>query len=177
MSPALRRLSLVLHVTTSVDWLGTVAAFLALAANGLVSESPQVVRAMYLGMEVATWWMIGPLAGASLATGLVMSLGTAWGLFRHYRVIAKLLLSFAATGLLLLHTGPIGLVARVAAGRTLQGDEPHDVRVQLVLDAGAAIVVLLAATVLSIYKPKGVTPYGWRQLLDERAVTLDPTAR
>lgn len=35
---------------------------------------------------------------------------------------------------------------------------------QLIADAVAALLVLLAATILSIYKPRGVTPYGQRIL-------------
>jgi hypothetical protein len=29
--------------------------------------------------------------------------------------------------------------------------------------AGAALLVLLVATVVSIYKPRGLTQYGWRK--------------
>lgn len=36
------------------------------------------------------------------------------------------------------------------------------VRLQLVADAGAALAALLVATVLSVYKPRGLTKYGHR---------------
>jgi hypothetical protein len=35
-------------------------------------------------------------------------------------------------------------------------------RVQLVADAGAAILALLVATVLSVFKPRGLTRHGQR---------------
>lgn len=38
------------------------------------------------------------------------------------------------------------------------------VRVQLVFDAAAALLVLLAATILSVYKPWGLTGFGRRKL-------------
>jgi hypothetical protein len=168
VTPALRRLALTTHVTVSVGWLGAVASFLALAIAGLASGRPELVRGAYLAMEMTTWFVIVPLSAASLSTGLIVSLGTSWGLFRHYWVLAKLLLTVAATGLLLLHTGPIGVAADVAARRALGDGELGRLRIQLVADAGAAIIVLLTATALSVYKPRGVTPYGWRRQIDER---------
>ena len=166
MPPGVRKLALTAHVTSSVGWLGSVAAFLALAIAGLNSKDPQLVRAAYLAMELTTWFVIVPLSVASLVTGLVQSLGTTWGLFRHYWVLVKLLLTVLATIILLVHTQPISYVADVAAATTLSSTDLGQVRVQLVADAVAALVVLLGATVLSIYKPRGVTRYGWRKERD-----------
>jgi DMSO/TMAO reductase YedYZ heme-binding membrane subunit len=71
------------HVVSSVGWLGGVAVFLALSVAGVTSEDPQVVRAAYIAMESIGWLVLVPLSLASLLTGLVQSLGTKWGLFRH----------------------------------------------------------------------------------------------
>ena len=84
MPPSLRKLALTLHVTASVGWIGAVAAFLALAVVGLTSSDAPTVRGAYLVMEPAARLILLPLAYASLVTGLVQSLGTSWGLFRHY---------------------------------------------------------------------------------------------
>jgi hypothetical protein len=91
MAPRLRKFTLTAHVAFSVGWLGAVAGFLALAVAGLTSQDAQTVRAAYLAMELTAWFVIAPLSLASLLTGLVQSLGTTWGLFRHYWVVAKLL--------------------------------------------------------------------------------------
>jgi len=166
MRAGLRRLALTAHVTSSVGWMGAVACFLALAVVGLTGREDQAVRAAYVAMKTTTWAVIVPLCLASLVTGLVESLGTPWGLFRHYWVVAKLVLTALATAVLLAHTQPIGLLAHAAARATLTGDL-HGIRVQLLVDAAAALFVLLVATVLAVYKPRGTTPYGWR--MDERA--------
>jgi len=163
MSPGLRRLALTTHVTASVGWAGAVAAFLALAVGGLISQQAQTVRAAYLVMELITWSVIVPLSLGSLLTGLVSSLGTAWGLFRHYWIMAKLLLTVFATILLLAHTRPISRVAGLAAERILSSADLRQVRIQLVADAGAALLVLLVNTTLGVYKPRGMTQYGWRK--------------
>ncbi|HEU0079499.1 MAG TPA: hypothetical protein VFQ76_17715 [Longimicrobiaceae bacterium] len=172
MTPRLRKLALTAHVASSVGWLGAVASFLALAVAGLTSPDAQVVRAAYVATEVTTWLVIVPLSVAALLTGLVQSLGTPWGLFRHYWVLAKLVLTLVATLLLLLHTQPIGYVAGVAAETTLSGGDLRGLRIQLVADAGAALLVLLVATALSVYKPRGMTRYGWRKQRELRAVPV-----
>jgi hypothetical protein len=57
---------------------------------------------------LTTWIVIVPLSLAALLTGVVQSLGTPWGLFRHRWIVAKLALTVVATVLLLVHTQPIG---------------------------------------------------------------------
>jgi hypothetical protein len=166
MPPLARKIALVVHVACSVGWLGAVVAFFALAAVGLLRgaqvDSAHVVRGAYVACSVITWWVIVPLAFASLASGVVQALGTTWGLFRHWWVVIKLVLTVGATALLMLHTQPIDAVADAAAQAPLAPLALHDMRVQLLVDAGAAIVVLLVNTALSIIKPRGMTRYGRR---------------
>ncbi|WP_225884473.1 hypothetical protein [Streptomyces sp. fd1-xmd] len=150
-------------MTASLGWFGSVAAFLALALAGLTSSSPETVRAAYVAMEVVGWFVIVPLSIATLVTGVVQSLGTVWGLMRHYWVIAKLLITVVATVLLLVHMQPVGHLADAAARAALVGGELEGMRIQLVADAGAAIVVLLTAAGLSVFKPRGMTRYGIRR--------------
>ncbi|MFD4248047.1 hypothetical protein ACFWP3_41720 [Streptomyces sp. NPDC058525] len=161
--PRLRKLALTLHVTSSVGWLGAVAAFLALAVAGLTSGAPQTVRGAYLAMDVVGWYVIVPFSVASLLTGVVQSFGTVWGLLRHYWVIAKLLITVVATVLLLVHMQPVGHLADAAARAALAGGELQAMRIQLIADAGAALLVLLTAAALSVFKPRGVTRYGRRR--------------
>jgi hypothetical protein len=84
MSPAARKFVLVAHVTSSVGFLGAVVAFLALAVVGLTGDDARSVQAAYVTMAMVTWYVIVPLNVAALLTGLIQSLGTAWGPFRHY---------------------------------------------------------------------------------------------
>jgi len=164
MTPRLSKFTLTTHVTASVGWLGAVGAFLALAIGGVTSDDAQLVGAAYVTTEFITWFVIVPLSFAALLTGILQSLGTTWGLFRHYWVVAKLAVTVIATGLLLVHTQAIGLVARAAAAHDLAIDELHGLRVQLIADAAAGVVALLITTTLSIYKPWGLTAYGERHL-------------
>lgn len=135
--------------------------FLALAGLGLRSEDPVTVRGVYLVMEHAAWLTLMPLAFATLATGLVMSLGTSWGLFRHYWVVFKLVITVFATIVLLIYMQTFRHMAAVAAdtGTDLGLVRNPSPLVHSVL----ALVVLVIATVLAIYKPQALTPYGRRK--------------
>src|SRR5262245_66557568 len=84
MPPRLRRFMLTVHIMCSVGWCGTVVVFLALAILGVTSHDAQRVRSAYLVMAPTAWWVLVPLALASLATGLIEGGGTTWGLLEHW---------------------------------------------------------------------------------------------
>jgi hypothetical protein len=166
MTPRVRKFALTVHVVSSVGWLGAVSAFLALAINGLTRQDVQTIRAVYPSMELIGWFVIVPCSFAALATGVIQSLGTEWGLFRHYWIVAKLLLTIGATLLLLLHIEPVSRASGLVAGTLLNADF-RPLQIRLVIDAGLALLVLLVVTTLSVYKPWGMTPYGRRQLHEQ----------
>jgi hypothetical protein len=161
MRPGLRKLALTAHVASSVGWLGAVVAFLALAIVGFTSEDAQTVRGAYLVMEPAGWFVLVPLALASLVTGLVQALGTTWGVFRHYWVVFKLLINLFATIVLLMYMQTLGSLADLAADARADLDAVRSP--SPLLHAAAALGLLLTATVLAVYKPRGVTPFGRRR--------------
>ncbi len=163
MKPGLRKFALTAHVTFSVGWFGAVAGFLALSIAGLASQDPQRVRATYFAMDLTNWFVILPLAFASFFTGLVSSLGTRWGLFQYYWVLVKLLITILATLILLIHTPQISLLGGAAAKQADPGAELNQLQLQMVVASGAALVVLVVLTALSVYKPRGLTRYGYRK--------------
>ena len=171
MTPRVRKFALTAHIISSVGWLGAVAVFLAHAILGVSSQDIQTVRAVYLVMEPAAWFVLVPLAFASLLTGLFQSLGTTWGLFRHYWVLAKLLLTVLVTIVLLLKMELIGYVAGAAAEATLSSADLRAARTELVIHAAGGLLVLLVPVALSLYKPRGMTRYGWRKQHEQRALS------
>lgn len=114
MQPGLRKAALVGHVTSSVGWLGAVAAFLVLAVVALHTADAATSRSLYVAMEVLGKAVLLPLAVASLVTGLVQSLGTPWGLFRHWWVIVKLALAVMSTLVLVAYTTTLTALADAA---------------------------------------------------------------
>lgn len=123
-------------------------------------------------MEPAAWLVLVPLAFASLLTGIIQSLGSMWGLFRHYWVLFKLLINIFATIVLLMYTQTLGYLADIAAQATLSSDDLGLLRTpSVVIHSVLALLVLLVATTLAVYKPRGVTPYGRRKQHERRAVS------
>ena len=176
MTPSIRYLALSVHLALSVGWIGSVAAYMALDIAAATSHDTQTLRAAYFGMDLIAGSVIVPLAVASLLTGLVMSLGTRWSLFRHWWVLIALLLTVFATIVLVVETGTIRSFAAVAADPTASSHDLRGLGSTLVHSVGGT-VVLLVVLVLNVYKPRGLTPYGWRKQRAERgAADLVPGA-
>lgn len=168
MSPSLRKLALTAHVTSTVGWLGAIVGFLALATAALTSQDIQLVRGAYLVMELTGWYVLVPLCVASLATGLIMSLGTPWGLFRHYWVLVKFVITILAAIILFMYTQTLDQLGALARDTTLSVDQLRNP--SPVLHSGLAVLALLVNTTLSIYKPKGMTRHGRRKQREQRTV-------
>jgi putative copper export protein len=168
---ALSRLVLTAHIITSVGWLGAVMAYLALDIVASASEDIAAVRAAYFGMDLSIRLVIVPLAIASVLIGTVNALTSSWGLFRHYWVLVKLLLTIFATVILLLEVQNVTYMAELASTsadpRTLPGSLLHSI---------GGLVVLITVAVLSVYKPKGLTPRGWRKQLRSNGGAVQRTS-
>ena len=153
----LRRATLAAHIVCSVGWLGAAAAYLALGIAAAVSRDMQIVRAAWIGMELTGWFVIVPLACLAFLSGLLLSLGTPWGLFRHYWVIIALPLTALSLVVLLLHMPSVSAAAALARtaddvfASQLGGDVVHP---------AVGLVVLVVVTVLNVHKPAASPPTG-----------------
>ena len=163
MASGLRKHVLTVHILYSVGWVGAVLAFLVLAIVGVTTPENQLVGGIYASLRTLIWFVIVPLSVLSLITGVVQSLGTPWGLLRYYWVIAKLLLTSGAIVLLSVHTQVVDRTAAEALSHAgMTGGTMDQLRVQLVVDSAAALVVLVLITVLGTVKPRGTTPFAER---------------
>lgn len=160
MGKGLRKLLLSVHLTFSVGWIGAVVAYLGLGLGAATSSDTQTVRSAWTAMELVGWYVLVPLAVLSLSTGIVLALGTKWGLFRYYWVVISFVLTLVSTVVLILHMPAVSTtadVARVSSGTALEelgGDLLHP---------GVGLVILLVVQALNLYKPPGMTRYGWRK--------------
>ena len=160
----MRKLTLAVHLTVSIGWIGAVCAYLVLAFAIPVSGDPATARAAWTGMELVGWYAIAPMAVLSWVTGVVLALLTRWGLFRHYWVLISFLGTTILTTVLLLHLPDVTAAARASRNPSTghvvtSSDIPH---------ALIGLILLIGILVLNIYKPAGLTRYGWRK---QRPVT------
>lgn len=100
-------------------------------------------------MEFIGWFVIVPFSLAALLSGLVQSLGTRWGLFRHWWVLTKFVLTVFAVVILFQHMRDVSRLALMAKGTKLSN---ADLRPELIHSAGG-LLVLLVAMALSVFKP------------------------
>jgi hypothetical protein len=159
MGPRLRKLVLTTHVVFAVGWIGAVAAYLVLVLTALTSDSVETVRAAFIAMELLYFALV-PLAAVALLTGLAQALGTNWGLFRHYWVLAKFALTVTAVTVMLLNLDNVTAHADHVL-HSPAAEFPgagHQLR-----HAVGGLFILLVAAILGLYKPRAVTRYGRRK--------------
>lgn len=172
MGPRLRKLALSVHLTVSIGWIGSVVAYLALGLAALTTDDDLTLRAAWIAMDLTGWYVIVPLAVASVITGLIMSLGTKWGLLRHYWVLYSFIITVVAAAVLLLHMPDVSQLANVAREGATGAEGEHllgQLRSGDLLHPTLGLVVLLTVQILNIYKPTGMTRYGRSMQRSEQA--------
>ncbi|MFL6054718.1 MAG: hypothetical protein ACJ72W_17620 [Actinoallomurus sp.] len=159
MPPRVRKVVTVVHVISSVGWLGLTLCLLTLGTTALVSDDPVLVRSIYRAMKVLGDVLIIPVTLTALLTGLLLALGTRWGLFRHYWVITKFGLTLLAAAASIFE-----LRARFHEAASLVAQHPTGpvsamhmgaLRATLVVAPTVALCVYVANVTLSIFKPWG----------------------
>jgi hypothetical protein len=157
---ASHKVALTAHVLSSVGWFGVavLVAFCGVAAS--VTGDPSLPVAFYRTMQTALWISI-PAGIVAVITGVVLSLGTKWGIVRHWWVVAKIVIAIAV---IVTDSTIIASAASTAASTGAASSPLRDGTI-------AHCIVLAGATALSVFKPKGRTPYG------RRLVTETPAAR
>lgn len=153
-----RRASLVVHVAASASWLGLTLGLLALGVTATTTGSAVTVEASVRAMKLFADWLLLPVAFLTLLSGLLLSLGTVWGLARHRWVYTKFWLTLATTTatVFALRPGVNSAVTAVAGGGPLP--DAGDVLFGPVVSLSAYVFM----TVISILKPWGLTRRGRR---------------
>ncbi|WP_212912823.1 DUF2269 domain-containing protein [Streptomyces sp. TS71-3] len=171
-----RRALLVVHTASSVGWLGLTLGLLALGITAAASDSPEVAEASYRSMKVFADWVNIPVALLSLVSGVVLSLGTPWGLARHRWVYTKFWMTLAATGLTIFALRP---EINRAAQQAIAG-QPVTSTVDLVIAPSVALATYGFMTAISVLKPWGLTKRGRKLRAGARkpvdVTVLRPTA-
>lgn len=178
MTPQLRKFALATHVILSVGWIGAVAAYLVLVVSAMASPEMHTLRAAWIAMDLIGRYAIVPSAVAAVLTGLVMSLASPWGLFRHSWVLVSFVLTCFAAVVLLQHMPTVVAFARLAAaaaGAADAADLRNGLRGEL-LHAGVGLLLLAGIAALNVYKPAGLTAYGRRRVAQDASRSRDSAA-
>ena len=151
---------LAVHLTVAVGWIGSVITFLVVVVVAMRSDDGDL-RSAWTALDWMADFAIVPLALLAFVSGIVLAVGTPWGLFRHYWVTISLALTTVAVAVLLSNVQTVDHYAALARRGEL-GSLRDGLRTELV-HAGAGLCVLLVVQVLNLYKPRGLTRYGLRK--------------
>lgn len=147
---------LVLHVLTSVGWFGMAVAVVFFWITAKATTDQGLARALYLTIARLPWLTV-PAGLAAIVTGGLLGLGTRYGLMKYWWVVIKIL---------------IAAIVVITDG-TLTGDLAYAAAVNhtsepvLYGSTTAHAVVLVLASVLSVFKPPGLVP--WTRARSSRA--------
>lgn len=156
LSRPARRASVVVHVVASASWLGLSLGLLALAVTAITTGSAVTAEASVRAMKLFADWLLLPAAFLTLLTGLLLSLGTPWGLARHRWVYVKFWLTLATITATAFALRP-GLGATVTAvAETGSVPDTTDIVMGPIVSLSAYVFM----TVISILKPWGLTRRG-----------------
>jgi hypothetical protein len=153
-----RKTTLVTHIVSGIGWLGIDVVLLVLAVTGLTSNDRATVAACYQAMGLFVIPTLLPAGLICLASGILLGLGSKYGLLRYWWVAIKLVLNIVLTVLVLVLLRPrIGEAAHIGRELTtgLALDALGRLPVDLVFPPAVSIAALTFATVLAVYKPWG----------------------
>jgi len=159
-----------LHVGIGVGWLGLSLGMLTLSLTGLLTSSAAVRHAAYEIFHIFDLAIVIPSVVLTIVTGLVLSLGTPWGLIKYRWVLAKFMISLSIPATAVIQSKWV----RELAARTVDpAAEPGTLGVLLTVVVGCYSVLLWTATALSILKPWGRTRWGHRYSAREAGPARD----
>jgi hypothetical protein len=104
-----RRVVLLVHLATSLGWLGADVVLGVLAVTGFVSDDPALVAACYTALHVFAVPVLLALGLGSLGSGLLLGLASRWGVVRTTWVLVKLVINLVLVALV-----PVLLQPRLA---------------------------------------------------------------
>jgi hypothetical protein len=155
----MRRSLLIAHIAVSVSWLGLTVGLLTLGIAAFLTGDPAMAHIATGAMKIFGDWLVAPVALLSLLSGLVLALGTPWGLARHRWVWTKFWLTLIATSLSIFSLRPD--ISEAASTGVVDID--------LVIAPSVATATYLFIIAISVLKPWGLTGRGRRLRTEARS--------
>ena len=150
-----RRAVLTVHILGAGAWIGIDVVLGVLVFTALLTSSTATEALCYQALELFAVWPLLTAGLLTLASGIVLGLGTKYGLVRYRWVAVKLVINVVLVTLVAFALRP-GLAEAAAYGEALAagGSGASDVG-GLVFPPLVSGVALVTATVLSVFKPWG----------------------
>jgi hypothetical protein len=151
----MRKGVLVVHVVSAGVWIGIDVVMGVVIFTALLSADDNTRALCYRALELFAVWPLLTTGLVCLASGVVLGLGTKWGLVRYWWVAIKLALNILLTTLVLVALRP-GVMEAAEQGRRFASGDPASLAVgDLIFPPVVSPTALLIAFVLAVFKPWG----------------------
>lgn len=154
-----KQLIIVIHVLSVVCWLGGAMVMLLLGTYMLKAENGEQLYYTLDNMHLIDVVLIRYTALVALLTGILLSVWTNWGLFKHYWILIKLILTVALIGFGIEYMGDwLSQIVRIGKQErflALSDAAFLNASYSLIGGAIANIVSLIFMTAISYFKPFG----------------------
>jgi hypothetical protein len=155
ISATTRKATLVVHLVSAGAWIGIDAVVGVLVVAGWFSGDASVRGVAYQALGLFAVWPMLVSGLVCLASGVVLGLGTRFGLVRYWWVAVKLAMNVVLCLLVVFALRP-GLGEVVEHGRVLAAGGVSDADISsLFFPPAVSLAALSAATVLAVFKPWG----------------------
>jgi hypothetical protein len=163
LAPAARKAVLALHIVAGIGWMGVDIALLVLLISARTTNDAALVLSAFNAIGMIVPIAVPPLSLSILATGIILGLGTRWGLVRYWWVLLKLLLSLVMTVLVFVSLVPAVSSMAVLTATTVSADTARAslgvLPTMLLFPPIVSFLMLGVAVILSIFKPWQRTPW------------------
>nr|WP_228046729.1 hypothetical protein [Saccharopolyspora sp. HNM0983] len=145
---------MVVHILSAAVWIGLDVALAVLVGTSLLTADPELAAAGFRVLVLLAVWPLLLAGFTCLASGIVLGIGTKYGLLRYWWVALKLLINVVFTALVLVSLRPTVLTAADQARQLAVVVDPGMLRA-LVFPVIVSAIGLTGAVLLSVVKPWG----------------------
>ena len=150
-----RRVMLIVHIVSAGSWFGIDVAMAVVIATSMLTDDPLTAASCLRTLEIITVWPLLSAGLVCLLSGIVLGLGSKWGLFRYWWVALKLALNLVLTALVLVALRPEVTHLADQARQSMSGVPVAYDLSNLFYPPTVSPTLLLVAFTLSVVKPWG----------------------
>lgn len=145
---------LLVHILSAGVWIGLDAAMVVLVCTAQLSTDPRTATLSYGVLHLLAVWPMLTSGVVCLVSGVLLGLGTKYGLLRYWWVAVKLVINVVVCVLILFALRP-SVLAVAAYGTAAAPANAANTATSLIAPAIVSPTALLVAMTLSVFKPWG----------------------
>lgn len=155
LSTRTRKLVLLVHIAAAGAWLGLDLVLGSLIVTGLTSADATSAAASALSLAAFATWPLLAVGAVTLASGVLLGLGTKYGLVRYWWVLVKLIVNVVLVTLVVVLLWP-GIAEAADSGRAALADDTAPApRWTMVFPPIVSSTAVVVAMTLAVFKPWG----------------------